>query len=114
MESNEKMSIKSGFKGTYAYCAPEIVFDQKYSQYGDIYAYGMIVFEILTNDVPFEGRKNIYQLMKMLMNDYRPEFKYPIPYCYRKLIEKCWSYYTNRPSFETIINDLETNKKLLS
>ncbi|KAK8896348.1 hypothetical protein M9Y10_014246 [Tritrichomonas musculus] len=79
-EDSSKMSVvKSGFKGTYAYCAPEIIREEKYTFDGDVYAYAFVVYEITTSELPFKGF-NRFQLLHKIMNGYRPEFKYPIPY----------------------------------
>ena len=49
------------------------------------------------------------------MNGYRPDFEYPIPYCYRRLIEKCWSENLNdRPSFDRILYELETDPHFIT
>ena len=41
-------------KGTLVYCAPEILGKYKYSKAGDVYAFGLIPYEIITNEVPFQ------------------------------------------------------------
>ena len=80
---NNKGPIKSGFKGTFAYCSPEILSAQEYKKAGDVYTFAMIVYEIMTNEIPFEGF-NQYQLFwEVTHNDYRPKFKFSIPYSYR-------------------------------
>lgn len=38
-----------------------------------------VVYEIMTSELPFKGF-NRFQLLHKIMNGYRPEFKYPIPY----------------------------------
>ena len=43
IEILKKNPITSGFKGTYAYCAPEIMKHYKYTKAGDVYAFGMIM-----------------------------------------------------------------------
>lgn len=104
----------SEFKGTFAYSPPEIIKNEDYTQKGDVYSYGMIVYEILTNEIVFKGM-NRYQVILEILKGYHPEFKYPIPYCYRKFIEKCLSPNPdNRPSFFTIVANLEQNPNFLT
>ena len=68
----------------------------------------------MTNNVPFEV-SNIFQLLCYIKNEYRPKFDYPIPYCYKKLIEKCWSNSTyDRPSFSKIVKELETDPHFIT
>ena len=103
----------SGFKGTYAYTAPEVYQTNIYSTEGDVYSFGMIIYEIITNDIPYEGL-NLFQLLIKLRNNCHPEFKYPIPYCYRKIIENCWERYDRRPDFDRIVEILETDKSFIT
>ena len=110
----EKKVITSGFKGTYAYCAPEIIFKQKYTKAGDVYAFGMVVYEIITDEILFQGF-NQFQLIRYIMKGEHPKFNYPIPYCYQKLIKKCWDMdFNSRPKFSEIINLLERNPKFIT
>ena len=109
IQKNDVNVIPSGFKGTYAYCSPEILRDQSYTQKGDVYAFGMIVFEIMTNEIIFEGY-NAFKLVLDVSSGVHPQSKFPIPYSYNCLIEKCWSYNPEqRPSFENIVELLETD-----
>lgn len=106
--------VSSGFKGTYAYCAPEIIEKQLYSKAGDVYAFAMIVYEIMTNSTPFKGY-NQFRLLIDVLNNVRPKFDFQIPYCYRRLIEKCWSNsYIDRPEFSEIVKLLETDRSFIT
>lgn len=92
----------SGFKGTYAYTAPE-VFEGKYSKAGDVYAFALIVYEIITNEIIY-NKLNQYQIMIQVRKGLRPTFKYTIPYCYKKLITDCWNEDpSKRPTFDEIV-----------
>ena len=52
-----------GMKGTPAYMAPEILRNEKYSKSGDVYAFGLIVYEIMTGKFPYENI-NFFNLIK--------------------------------------------------
>ena len=41
-------------KGTPAYIAPEIWKKQKYSKSSDVYSFGVLVYELITNEIPFK------------------------------------------------------------
>lgn len=45
----------SGLKGTPVYLSPEIIENQTYTPAGDIYAFGIVVYEIISNEQPFLG-----------------------------------------------------------
>ncbi|KAK8854433.1 hypothetical protein M9Y10_016995 [Tritrichomonas musculus] len=99
----------SGFKGTPAYCSPE-VFKEEYSKGGDVYSFGFVVYEIVTNKIPFNEIKNINEIYTEVVNKgNRPIIEESVPDCYRNLIECCWSQNENeRPSFSQIIDLLKT------
>lgn len=40
----------SGLKGTPVYLSPEIIENQTYTPAGDIYAFGIVVYEIISNE----------------------------------------------------------------
>lgn len=102
-------------KGTPVYCSPEILSQNCYSKAGDIYAFGLIVYEIMTNLTPYEDATNYFSLMKIiLIEKVHPSFKYPIPDCYRDLIEDCWSFQPEkRPTIETIVQNLKNDERFL-
>ena len=43
------------FKGTPLYSAPEVFFKNKYSKSGDVYAFGMLVYELYSIEPPFKN-----------------------------------------------------------
>ena len=94
-------------KGTTLYMAPEIHTNCEYTKAIDVYAFAIIVYEIITNQAPFPNCGS-YQISCKVVNGERPEFKYKIPDSYKRLIEKCWSHDPKvRPTFDEIVNDLE-------
>lgn len=79
-------------KGTPVYIAPEIWTDYEYSKASDVYAFAIIVYEILTNErALIELKENIRIFIEVSTHQYRPKFKLQIPQCYKNLIESCWA-----------------------
>ena len=76
--------------GSLAYMAPEILSNNLYTLSGDVYAFAIIVYEIMTNDDPFPSF-NIFQILNEVQKGYRPEFRSPIAKSYKNLIEKILS-----------------------
>ncbi|KAK8834314.1 hypothetical protein M9Y10_000521 [Tritrichomonas musculus] len=116
---NENFSSRGqsavGFKGTPIYCAPEVWLKNEYSKAGDVYSFSIIVYELLTLDEPFENLNFFTLYSKIVTKGERPEFKYPIPLCYRDLITRCWSPDPNaRPTFQDIVKELRTNKEFIT
>ena len=67
---SEGLSLtKTGFAiGTPYYMAPEQVRGEKASEQGDIYAFGILLFELLTGQKPFEG-DTIERLFYAILNE---------------------------------------------
>ena len=103
--------------GTPAYLAPEIIKKKMYSKSSDVYAFSMVIYEILTNERPFQNFSDLYSIFEIIESteNYRPSFKKSIPKSYQKLIESCWSQKVeNRPSFDKIIEIFESDSNFLT
>mmetsp|Transcript_7471 Transcript_7471/g.9275 ORF Transcript_7471/g.9275 Transcript_7471/m.9275 type:complete len:81 (-) Transcript_7471:16-258(-) len=47
-------------------------------------------------------------MMRVITKDYRPQFKWPLPYGLEHLITLCWNKdINNRPDFKTILSKLD-------
>lgn len=116
MNSNTRDSLNyqslAGIKGTPIYLAPECLENDEYSPATDVYAYGIVVYEIMTGENPFAHfyqSKNLAILIKKICSEcYRPELTPDIPEAYQTLIQKCWSQNAEeRPSFNEIVDEIE-------
>lgn len=98
------------FKGTPYYAAPEIILENKFDMPGDVYAFAIIVYQILTNNEPYD--EFTPKLMKEICSkNKRPKLDNNIPDCFRELITQCWaSDFNIRPTFEKIVDDLKTKE----
>ena len=95
--------------GTTVYIAPEIWINQKYSKSSDVYAFGFIVYSLITNKIPYSGIKRT--IKEACKDNIRPKIPKRVPECYKNLIKRCWNQNPNqRPSFDDIVNELKTNK----
>lgn len=116
-QNAESMSTQStlGMKGTPIYIPPESWETNQYSKSGDVYAFGLIVYELMTLEKPFQGFTITMLYSRVVSNGYRPDFKYEIPDCYQQLIKKCWSQNPDeRPTFEDIVNELKNNHDFIT
>lgn len=101
------------------YIAPEIInahdlTEGTYSEKSDVYSFAYIVYEIITNEIPFKNLELSTIPQKVIQGD-RPPFNSFVPNAYKDLISRCWSQNpTDRPSFEQIVNELSTNEEFLS
>lgn len=113
---NEKNTIHSKACGSIFYMAPEVIKEENFNFKADVYSFGILMYEVISQAVPypdFQNKKmNEYLFFqKVVNNNYRPEFKYPMKKSIRNLIERCWSEDPKlRPTFEEIFNKLAYNK----
>ncbi|KAK8888432.1 hypothetical protein M9Y10_039502 [Tritrichomonas musculus] len=102
-------------KGTPIYIAPEIWSSQEYTTASDVYAYSLIIYEIATNERPFNGYSMVQLLMEVSKKGKRPDFTDDVPECYQKLIKKCWSQSPkDRPTFDEIAEQLKEDPDFIT
>ena len=104
---------QSGSRGTAIYMAPE-AFSDNYNIKADVYAFGILMYEVVTDQTPYPDILNnkikIHQIPKLIKENMRPKFDFPIKKSIKKLIESCWAQNPNdRPTFEQIFNKLAYN-----
>lgn len=87
--------------------APEILRGEKYTSAADVYSFGVILWEMLTSEIPFKGR-SIPHITGMV-GYYKEKLKVP-PQCskgLRKIVNNCMLYEPERrPNFEHIVDFL--------
>lgn len=97
IHGSAKRLTKTGrMVGTPEYIAPEQLKDKPMDIRTDLYALGIMIYEMLTGHVPFEGESAESILMKHLMEDappmhkFKPEFKEGTPFdtIVTKLLQK--------------------------
>ena len=102
--------------GTSIYMAPEVISGNQYSQKADVYSFGILMFEVVTDTSPYpdlESNKiTFFQFNEgVVYKNYRPTFDSFVKESIKNLIIRCWDKETkNRPTFEEIFNLLSSNK----
>lgn len=95
-------------KGTPLYTSPEIYLGGSFTKASDVYAYGLIVYQIMEDKPVFLDNPSFKALLNMINTGSRPEFTEKTPEPYRKLISKCWSQNPDdRPTFSEILKELK-------
>lgn len=98
-----KNSQQSIFGGTPSYMAPEIVNNQPYDYPVDVFAFGMMLYQLTVRTELFpENSQSVYAMFDIAQGK-RPEIPPNINPHIKKLIESCWDVDpTHRPTFEQI------------
>ncbi|KAJ1555463.1 hypothetical protein HK096_006186 [Nowakowskiella sp. JEL0078] len=111
-ESSGGTTTGNSVKGTLRWLSPERLEGGRLNKEVDVYAFGMICYEIASNGkVPFEieGIKEEYQIYRLIEQKKRPMKIQDVDEHIWELIEICWSQEPkNRPDFPTIIRCLES------
>ncbi|KAK8840176.1 hypothetical protein M9Y10_031116 [Tritrichomonas musculus] len=117
LHSDKSITIQSqaGFKGTPIYIPPESLQTNEQTESGDVYAFAMIMYNLLTNEIPFKELTDFQQLYIKVLNGERPSFNTIIDQAYKDLIERCWSQDPkDRPTFAQIVEELENNHDFIT
>jgi len=97
----------TGYTGSLRYMAPEVARMETYTEKVDVYSYGLISYQLITNKLPFKGMNREELTELVINNNYRPLNKHYIPISFYQLLSLCWhNDYNYRPSFDTIKNEL--------
>jgi serine/threonine protein kinase len=94
--------------GTPHWMAPEVLKGEKYETSADIFSYGMILWEIITQEIPYYGI-NPYQVIS-LVADKKQIVKVPEQgnNTLRKIVKKCIQYEPEqRPKLDEIVEYLQ-------
>jgi serine/threonine protein kinase len=84
--------------------APEVMMAGKVSRASDVYAYGVLLWELYTAQHAFKGVPRALLGHEVARNHRRPEFPAHCPFAYQMLACRCWeSNSTIRPSFAEIL-----------
>lgn len=122
IESGMSSSVTSGGALNPRWLAPEILKGSQCTTASDVYAFGMVMWEILARQIPWKG-STAWSVVGSVQNGDRPpldvscditESEWSIE-AYKSLIDKCWDQNPdNRPDFAYIAQQLrEMQKKLL-
>jgi len=111
--NKSKPEENRGRIGTPHWMAPEVLRGEVYDEKADIYSYGMILWEIISLEIPYYGI-NPYKLISLVAEK---KIKVVIPdeghVLIKKLIEWCLEYdRAKRPTLDKIVAELERVQNL--
>uniref|UniRef100_A0A8C8R7K0 Mitogen-activated protein kinase kinase kinase n=1 Tax=Pelusios castaneus TaxID=367368 RepID=A0A8C8R7K0_9SAUR len=102
-------TTKMSAAGTYAWMAPEVIRSSMFSKGSDVWSYGVLLWELLTGEVPFRGIDGLAVAYGVAMNKLALPIPSTCPEPFAKLMEDCWNSDPHlRPSFTNILDQLTT------
>lgn len=107
--TEDQNNIMTGGVGTPQWTAPEVLLSTGfYNEKADVYSYGIILWEMVTGDIPYRGL-NIYQIASAVKNrNNRPKIPKSCPKNLANFIQCCWDGDSSkRPEFKEIVRALE-------
>ncbi|KAJ3700720.1 hypothetical protein LUZ61_004425 [Rhynchospora tenuis] len=103
-----------GFASTYRWMAPEMIKEKSHTKKVDVYSFGIVLWELLTGLVPFNGLTPEQAAFAVAQKNARPPMPTSCPMAISHLIDQCWaSNPLKRPDFDQIVALLESYKKSL-
>jgi sterile alpha motif and leucine zipper-containing kinase AZK len=94
--------------GTYPWMAPEIIKGLSVTPACDVYSYSVVLWEILTCEVPFKGLEGL-QVAWLVVKGERLTVPQSCPLSFANLMQRCWEAEPHkRPTFKQILEDLES------
>ncbi|KAL7881825.1 hypothetical protein AOLI_G00086740 [Acnodon oligacanthus] len=94
--------------GTFPWMAPEVIQSLPVSETCDTYSYGVVLWEMLTREVPFKGLEGLQVAWLVVEKNERLTIPSSCPASFACLMRKCWETEpSKRPLFKEILSTLE-------
>ncbi|CAB1328504.1 unnamed protein product [Coregonus sp. 'balchen'] len=95
--------------GTFPWMAPEVIQSLPVSETCDTYSYGVVLWEMLTREIPFKGLEGLQVAWLVVEKSERLTIPSSCPASFAELMMKCWvTEPKERPMFKHILTTLES------
>ncbi|XP_029426926.1 LOW QUALITY PROTEIN: mitogen-activated protein kinase kinase kinase 10 [Rhinatrema bivittatum] len=100
-------TTKMSAAGTYAWMAPEVIKLSLFSKSSDIWSFGVLLWELLTGEVPYREIDALAIAYGVAMNKLTLPIPSTCPESFARILEDCWNPEPHsRPSFTTVLEQL--------
>ncbi|RGB31539.1 kinase-like domain-containing protein [Rhizophagus diaphanus] len=101
--ANKKSVKEEGIYGVLPYIAPEVLRGHQYTKAADIYSFGIIMNEFLSEEIPYGDISHDEFLAVKICKGQRPKISEDVPKLLADLIVKCWdAEIENRPTTKVL------------
>ena len=99
--------LSAGSKlGTPEWTAPEVLQSSRNSEAGDVYSYGVVLWELFTGQIPWEEISAMQVVLMVGFHKARLPIPTDSPKWAQELMESCFRAAEERPTFSDIISRL--------
>ncbi|KAG2286335.1 hypothetical protein Bca52824_045939 [Brassica carinata] len=94
--------------GTYRWMAPEMIQHRTYNQKVDVYSFGIVLWELITGQLPFQNMTAVQAAFAVVNRGVRPTIPNDCLPALTEIMTRCWDGNAQvRPSFIEVVNMLE-------
>ena len=114
-EGNSSSFLMTQSVGSPHWMAPEQFESSDYTNKIDVYAYGLLLWEMLTGKTPFDKYKGAQLAIAVCQKNERPHVPSDTPSALKSLIKSCWDRDPdNRPTFDEIFKKISSKKVMFN